>query len=275
MMDGVDLSWKLAHVLLGLAKDKKALLETYEVERRDNALNLIDMDKRWYNARYRKGGQEEGNGDSEPKMTVKWNELQIEIMSFITGTGVEYEAETAVTDKRRNEGRGSAVEVEGYSFGVLREGRRLADGARLVRFVNGNNVDLQKECGFDGSYTVVVFATRDLLDKDSKDWSLVEELCMLVQGFGGRMVKLVVVQPRPHLSFEWADLPEALKELPDTSLLSGSEQVYKKYGVSQEEGVVVVVRPDQCVGSIAEFQAGASGIDKVKAYLNRLVNVNP
>lgn len=46
MMGSYDLAWELAYVLNGLSADPQSFMDTFEVDRRENALNLIDMDKR-------------------------------------------------------------------------------------------------------------------------------------------------------------------------------------------------------------------------------------
>ena len=45
MQDGFNISWKLGHVLSGLAPE--SLLRTYSQERQPVAQNLIDFDKEW------------------------------------------------------------------------------------------------------------------------------------------------------------------------------------------------------------------------------------
>jgi len=57
MMGSYDLAWELVHVLNGLSADLQSFMDTFEVDRRKNALNLIDMDKRWYQGPIRQKGQ--------------------------------------------------------------------------------------------------------------------------------------------------------------------------------------------------------------------------
>ena len=205
MMDAYDLTWKLAHVLLGLTPSPEELLETYELDRRDNALNLIDMDKRCYNARY--GKYKEQLRQKEDWISPKTDEIKLEMASFITGTGVEYEAGTFSVDLRRNEGTGKAGEVDGYSMGVLREGRRLADDSTFTRFVDGLPVDLQEQCVSNGAYKVIVFATKDLLKEGGQVQRTLEQICKISKIFPDKMVELMVIHPLDYLSFEWSDLP--------------------------------------------------------------------
>ena len=269
LMDAYDLTWKLAHDLMGLAPNPRPLLETYEIDRRDNELNLISIDKRWYAARYSK--YQDQLKDTAEWISPKWDEIKLEMASFITGTAVEYNADTFGVDKRRQEGTGKAGEVDGYSMGVLREGRRLADDAILKRFVDGIPVDLQAQCASNGTYKIIAYATNDLLRTDGQDQQALLEVCKIVQTAPDKMVQLVVVHPLEHFSFEWSDLPAVLKDQVHNYLFSGAQSVYKKYGVDVEQGLIAVVRPDQYIGSIADLAVGAEGTQKVEQYLQRML----
>src|SRR5438876_1213229 len=82
MLDSYDLAWKLIYSLHGLAKDPASLLNTYEIDRQENARTLIDLDKRWYTARF---ANALASGKSETQVKA---ELQREMVGFVSGSAV-------------------------------------------------------------------------------------------------------------------------------------------------------------------------------------------
>lgn len=67
----------------------------------------------------------------------------------------------------------------------------------------------------------------------------------------------------------WSDLPPALKKHSEMSFYSGYalDDVYGVYGVDENEGAVVVVRPDGYVGVVAAL----GDVQAVEGYLGNVV----
>lgn len=84
MMDAYNLSWKLAHALLGLAADPNALLATYESERLDIARQLIEFDTKFSSMFSGKIGEEHGLTHEEFVHVFRTGG------GFTSGCGIEY-----------------------------------------------------------------------------------------------------------------------------------------------------------------------------------------
>ena len=265
MMDAFDLSWKLAHTLFGLTDNGTQLLETYASERRGHALNLIDMDKRWYKSRYGKS-QAGGLGTEAHQMAIR-----AEVLKFVSGTAIEYEAGTMLVDERVTSD--DADSVARYSAGTLREGRRIED-AIVQRYADGRRVHLHDEIESDGRYGVVVWTSKDLLEKKGTSQKVLRGLFEVVlrQLLAG-LVKVFILHNLEHLSFEWSDLPECLKIQAETRLYRADNEIYRQFGIDSQQGGVCIVRPDVYVGTIADLTDDTGGLQKVEAYLKRCLSM--
>ena len=261
MMDAFDLSWKLAHTIFGLTNDGTRLLETYASERRDHALNLIDIDKRWYNGRY---GKDKLMGKARD---VQKDELRAEVTNFVAGVGIEYEAGSMIVDQRVTSDDPDAMVR--YNTGALREGRRLED-AVVKRFADGNPVHLHDQMEINGRYSVVVWTGKDLLEKDGVCQKgltvLIEELLpQLPPG----LVKVFIMTSLDYMSFEWTDVPRSWKAVAEMRLYHTDDETYCKFGVDLERGSMCVLRPDMYIGTIAGLAETPEGLQKVTTYLKR------
>lgn len=84
MMDAYNLSWKLAHVVQGLAANPTDLLQTYEDERLDIARQLIEFDTKFSKMFSGKmGASEELTPDEFVDVFRKGG-------GFTSGCGIEY-----------------------------------------------------------------------------------------------------------------------------------------------------------------------------------------
>lgn len=256
MMDSFNLSWKLAHVMFGLTGDGTKLLDTYEEERGENAKNLVNMDKWWYERSYEAGVQNISRG-----------EVRAQMLDFVAGVGTEYQAKTMVTDTRVT--GDDAKSILRYSAGAWREGRRM-ETTVVKRFADGNNLHLHDEIGADSRYSVVVWTGKDLLKPDSASRLVLEALCKeTLPSLPDGLVKVFIVHSLEHHSFEWTDLPGSVKDISEMRLYRAEEAQYEKYGVDIQNGRICVVRPDMHIGTITEVTEGPDGLEKVTSYLRR------
>jgi phenol 2-monooxygenase len=255
MMDSYDLAWKLMYSLNGLTPDSRSLLDSYEVDRRDNALNLIDFDKRWYEHTY-----SNPNGAPSTFMVKEMGE-------FFSGCGNEYK-ESWLVD-RNHQGRPSPVTGSDYWAGVLREGRRLFDVA-VFRFADGCPYHIQDDFPSDGRFRILVLASTDLLDTSGRSEMTLTHLCTkVVPRFLPGLVELVILQPLDRHSFQWTDIAPCVKETAEMRFHHGPETAYAAYGIDSAVGALVVVRPDGIVGIIANLEDTA----RVDQYLRRVLKV--
>jgi phenol 2-monooxygenase (NADPH) len=146
MHDAFNLSWKLNFAIRGLAK-RDALLETFELERRKIAIDLITFD--FEHAKAFGAGDDKALADNFAKN-----------VGFISGAGVSYDA--------------NVLNQPDYYFPppTTTDGpRRLAGGrlspgalllpARVTRYIDHNPVDIQLDIPMLGQFRVF-FLTADV-----------------------------------------------------------------------------------------------------------------
>ena len=253
--DALDLSWKLAYVINGLAADSLALLDTFAKDRLENANNLISMDKAWYKSRYTK----HDGTIIQPNQA----DLMKDMLAFICGMGIQY-AESYITEPTVV--KGGPVISQAYWDNVLRCGRRFPD-AVVTRYASGCHWHLQNEVVIDGRCRVVLFTSTDLMNKDGKSASAITGLCeSLLPTFPDGMVEGVLLAPLPHTDFAWTDIPECAKKALEMQIYCSAD-AYETYGIDPEKGAIVVVRPDQFVGAIVHLDE----MEKADAYLKRIL----
>jgi phenol 2-monooxygenase len=257
MMDSYDLSWKLMYSLNELAVDPIKLLDTYEIDRRENAQNLIDFDKGWYTKLYK------GSASRKDDATF----ITIEMGAFISGCGIEYEEGYLV--ERFPNSQISPVMSEDYWSGILREDRRLFD-IRTFRFADGCRRHIHDDFPSDGRFRIMALVSTDLLDSAGRSATALTTLCSkIVPSFLPGFVELVIPHPLDGHSFEWTDVPECVKQTAEMRVHNAGEAGYAAYGVDATKGALVVVRPDGVVGTIAHLE----DTQRVENYLRRILKV--
>ena len=255
MMDAYDLAWKLVYAIHGLTPDPQALLETFSYDRRENALNLIDLDKRWYNMRL---------ASLETVVKNFADYAQAEMRSFISGVGIEYDAGFLVDEKSGSLPDGPINSTD-FVSGVLREGRRFADVV-VTRFVDGVPRHTQDEFPSNGRFRVLVLASMDLLDPSGVSAKTLTTVCeKILPSFTSGVLEVVVLHPLELHSFEWTDVPASVKSVAEMQFHCADATAYAAYGVDQARGGTAVIRPDGYVGTIGHLD----DLGKVEGYLKR------
>ena len=102
-----------------------------------------------------------------------------------------------------------------------------------------------------GRYYLTVFTSTDLLDKSGSSQSALQSAIETIGKFPEGTINLVVIHPLTT-RFEWTDLPVGVKKLAEMRVygMARKEHAYDVLGVSKEEGVMAVVRPDGYVGML-------------------------
>lgn len=103
-----------------------------------------------------------------------------------------------------------------------------------------------------GRYYLTVFTSTDLLDQSGSSQSALQSAIETISKFPQGTINLVVIHPLTT-RFEWIDLPAGVKTLAEMKLygMARKEDAYDILGVSKDEGVMAVVRPDGYVGMLA------------------------
>jgi phenol 2-monooxygenase len=118
---------------------------------------------------------------------------------------------------------------------------------------------------------MIVFASNDLLDKSGVSQPSLQSCSEIIQQFPEGTIDLVFLHSL-KTRFEWTDIPPSVKQLAEmrTYGLSRKEDVYEVYGVSKDEGLIAVVRPDGYVGMLAVL----SSTEEVEEYLRSCLVCN-
>lgn len=242
--DAYYLSWRLAHVLLGLTPDPTKLLETYESERRAWAHRVVTSDKRW---------NQEG---------MPFEVMQAEMAGQVTGTGIEEKTSWVISEKNE----AVAWQDKDLSTGILRTGRRFFN-TKVLRFADGCSAyDIHNDLPSDGKYRILMLASNDFPYGVSR--RAVEGVCELARVYPG-LVEEVILQPHPDETFEWPELPPIVKEQAEMRLHVASKEVYDTYGVDPERGAIAVVRPDGIIAITTSLESVAD----IEEMLQRLLVV--
>lgn len=106
-----------------------------------------------------------------------------------------------------------------------------------------------------GRYRILVFTTSDLVESHGVSSRVLTEICHdILPTFPQGTVELVVLHPFLERVFEWTDIPSCVKETAEMRLHGPSSgDLYGVYGVDQEKGAIVVVRPDGYVGMVCSL----------------------
>ncbi|KAL1970194.1 hypothetical protein VTN77DRAFT_5354 [Rasamsonia byssochlamydoides] len=264
MMDSYNLAWKLAYSINGLTVDSAvpgkpdAVVDTYHTERHTIAQELISFDKAFSSMFSGKIGAAEGLS----------HEQFLEVFStgngFTSGCGIEYPENLTVQKTFENDDQNPIVGTD-FLSGTLRPGRRLLN-VKVKRHADGCPRDLQDDFPSTGRFRVLCLTSSDLLDpQGTSAQTLTTISSSLLPRFPPSLIEQVVVHPRLERSFEWKDLPVAVKQHSEMRFYSGYEidDVYGIYGVDSAKGGLAVVRPDGYVGVTARLD----DLGRVERYL--------
>jgi phenol 2-monooxygenase len=106
-----------------------------------------------------------------------------------------------------------------------------------------------------GRFRILVFGTLDLLNPNGISSQALLTICNdIIPNFPQDTVELVVLHPFLERVFEWDDIPSCVKDVAEMKFHGPvHEQLYGIYGVDQDKGAIVVVRPDGYVGIISSL----------------------
>ncbi|MCJ1399866.1 hypothetical protein MMC11_003069 [Xylographa trunciseda] len=285
MMDSYNLSWKLAYHLNDLvAKSSHGggasidLLNSYELERRDIARELIEFDTKFSSM----FSGSIGKDDEEECLT---HEQFVEVFStgngFTSGCGIEYPESDLIWKEPRTEEN----PIQGTDFlgGNLRPGRRLLS-VRVIRHADGNPRELQDDFSSNGRFKILVLASTDLKQRDGRSAKALQAVGRMIKQFPPGIIELVVLHALEDTrSMSWKDLPPEIKQYAEMRFHSAwpgeaptgktqtrqqmyqAENGYGIYGVSRDQGAACVVRPDGYVAMTTSLDS----IEVIERYLHR------
>lgn len=234
------------------------ILKTYDEERGLTTKQLIAFDKAL--------SEESPMGGANFSVQGTYQGLQ-DNLPFSSTTAIEYEAGLLVAKKG-----GWVVSKQHLAPGIP-VGRRL-HSQTVERHANGEPVDFGKSFPSDGRYRIVVFAGNVSQPEQLRRVQHLSQVLELPEAFlqrlGERAItpqdvfKILVVHSASRDDVEIADLPSFLFKNGDPfsqvfvdnnqSRTWALGEAYSRYGIREDRGCLVLVRPDRHVMYIGELE---------------------
>ncbi|KAL7911025.1 putative phenol monooxygenase [Trichoderma velutinum] len=248
MMDSYNLAWKLVHTIHGLSpvNTGHSVLSTYDFERVEVAKMLIKFDTQFSSMFSGKiNSNERDNGLTHEQFLKVFSDGS----GFTSGCGIKYPPSLLVA--AASPGVAYPITSDDFAGGALQPGRRLLD-SYVRRFADSNLRHLQDDFPSTGRFRVLVFNTPDLLDTIGTSSQALIRICKdILPAFPSGTVELVVPHPLLDRQFEWTDIPDCVKEHAEMRFHGPADgKLYATYGVNEDIGAAVVVRPDGYVGTV-------------------------
>ncbi|USW57041.1 Putative FAD-binding domain, phenol hydroxylase dimerization domain, Thioredoxin-like superfamily [Septoria linicola] len=293
-LDAQNLAWKIHHVEQGFAD--RSILKSYESERKFVAENLLNFDasyaklfsQRVPSASERASAAKSSNGGEENPFVQKFKES----CEFTSGYGVAYLEN--VFNWSESHAAQSPVFLSNKTGGTkLRTGRILTP-ATVTRVVDANVVHLEQEIPLNGSYRLYLFGGKPTRTKKAiEDFAAgLRKKGSFYDAYKRSDIDTVDYHERhnPHSWFYTFNvifnaprseieirelLPEVLArytdhvyadDIWDQMVPDAKASAHAKVGLSDEEGGIVVVRPDGYVGCVVKLEEGSGTIDALNAY---------
>ncbi|KAF2094900.1 hypothetical protein NA57DRAFT_45983 [Rhizodiscina lignyota] len=296
-LDAQNFAWKIHHVESGFAS--RNILSTYETERKLIADNLLNFDAKYaklFSARLPSAGEVAGAHKDEPAEENEFVKTFKASCEFTSGYGVAYDPN--IFNWSADHSARSPLFLTYPENTKLRTGRILIP-ATVTRIVDANVVHLEQEIPLNGSFRIYVFA-----GKPSTTHRAINDLA---RGLGSKRsffgaftredVDSVSYHERenPHSKFftvatvfnaprASVDISEALPpvlaryrdhvyadDIWDHRVPDSKAAAHAKMGLDQDEGGVVIVRPDGYVGCVVKLVEGSGTIDALNDYFGAFV----
>lgn len=299
-LDAQNLAWKIHHVESGFAD--RSILKSYESERKLIAENLLNFDAQYaklFSTRQPSAGEVgAASKDAEDDPNAAENNEFIKMFKssceFTSGYGVAYNPN--IFNWSPEHPAKSPLFLSLADKTTTQRPGRILSPATVTRVADANVVHLEQEIPLNGSYRLFLFGGKPSVTKKA-----IADLAAGLQKPGSFYksyelagVKDVSYHERhnPHSAFfSFAIVFNAKRPAVEIdSLLPGLlaryfDHVYAddiwdqrvpdakaaahaKMGLSEEEGGVVVVRPDGYVGCVVKLVEGSGTADALNAYFD-------
>ena len=258
MMDSYNLTWKLALVLQG--KLQPEILDTYNIERKQIARELIEFDSKFAHLF---GLKEFLDGNTE------FYDVYKKAHGFTTGIGLHYGQNRLVS---------SSVNglINRASPNSLDSGKRFPP-FDATRHIDGTQVSILSEMPSFGRFHLFIFAgsalhssrfepcatylssASSVLHRYSPGTAQVwtpESIRNHTPVNEKRVIDLFLIHTGSHHTVKLAALPTPLPEWKYRIYADRQGNVHKDCGVSPEMGAMVLVRPDGVVAFITSLEGG-------------------
>ncbi|KAH6984493.1 FAD binding domain-containing protein [Ilyonectria sp. MPI-CAGE-AT-0026] len=271
MQDSYNLGWKLANVVKGVAD--RSILKTYESERKAIAHALINFDhkfSRLFSGRpARDIMDEEGISMEEFKNAFQKGNL------FASGIAVDYDKSAIVSKPDAPTNAADDVARSHPLATELNIGQRIPS-VKVLNQSDARPWHLQELLRSNGTWRVILFP-GDVSQTAQKD--RMNSLCEAMSGpssflnrfrpTGSRydsVIEVLTVHAAKRADVDIFDFPDVLRPydevegwdynkvfVDDESYHEGHGQLYQNFGISRDEGCVVVLRPDQYISYVGKI----------------------
>jgi 2-polyprenyl-6-methoxyphenol hydroxylase-like FAD-dependent oxidoreductase len=291
--DAINFAWKMHLVESGFAG--RETLNTYEEERRYIAEKLLDFDNKYaalFSERQPSAAEvndaHHGGEDSENKFVQMFKAS----CEFTAGFGVAY-SPNIFNHSKDSSFQHPLVITDSEK---LRPGR-IMPPSNVTRVVDANVVHLENEIPFNGSFRLFIFAGTNQSPKKHQHKALSDLARGLAapNSFYSRFgyarkdrdihhemdnphsrffsLALIIAAKRPEI--EISELPELFHDYAgkvyaddrkDIRVIGAKAAAHAKVGLTEEEGAVVVVRPDGHVGVAVRLIEGNGTTEALEGY---------
>ncbi|KAF2208961.1 hypothetical protein CERZMDRAFT_48230 [Cercospora zeae-maydis SCOH1-5] len=282
MQDSFNLGWKIASVVKGTAT--RAILKTYQSERRRIAQDLIDFDHKF--SRLFSGRPAKDVMDAEGISMEEFKEAFVKGNMFASGIAVDYGASTIVAKEGTTTLQGDGTDVSVSHEFRVKSHQTLAPGIEVgkrmpsVKVLNQSDArpwHFQELLPSNGRWRVVVF-TGDISKPDQKaklenvGAAIDDKTASFLHRFtppGSRsdaVFEILAVHSAPRATTTIFDFPEVFRPyeevdgwdyskiyVDDESYHEGHGKIYETFQISPD-GVIVVLRPDQYVSYVGPLE---------------------
>jgi len=294
MQDTYNLGFKLALVCKGLAKQD--ILQTYQLERKKVAHDLINFDHKFSrlfsgkpmipNAEKLEGSKDAGGVDLD-----EFHQVYVQGAKFASGTISDYQDSIMV--KKTGAKPRSGEEADG-DFNPLANnvpvGRRLFSDL-VLGHIDYKMVHLADKMPSDGRFRVLIFpgdvhqykANWNTLNKfndvlEAKD-SFIKRYTP-VNAFPSSVIEILTIHASLRFDIEFHDFPQFTRSTDFKGrtdywrIFCGAGKaydgtdidIYKTFGIDKQAGAILVVRPDSHVAQVVEYSL--DGLKQVDEYFS-------
>ena len=291
-LDAMNLAWKIHHVEAGFAD--RSILSSYETERKLVAETLLDFDAKYAAlfSRRQPSASEIGAASQDTEYGGQDNEFITAFKSsceFTSGYGIAYDPNVFNWSPSHR-----AQSPLFHPLGTKLRTGRIMHPANVTRVADANIVQLEQEVPVNGSWRVFLFAGRPSTTRRAVAdlaANLTKRRSFYVR-FERRDIARVSHHERhnPHSymftictifaasrsTIEIADLLPAVlaryrdhvyaDDVWDPRVPDASAAAHAKMGIDQEQGGVVMVRPDGYVGCVVRLVEGSGTVDALNDY---------
>ena len=297
-LDAQNLAWKIHHVESGFAD--RSILKSYESERRLIAESLLNFDSSYAKLfSQRQPSPSEVNSASKHADKQEHEDNEFVRMfkascEFTSGYGVAYGANTLNwSDEHPAQHHLFLSEKKGQT--KQRSGRILTP-ATVTRVSDANPVHLEQEIPLNGSFRIYIFAGKytttrnaisdfayNLQKKSSFFGSYLRpdidqvsfherhnphsEFFTFATIFNANRPDVEIREMLPELLVRYWDHVYA-DDIWDKRAPNAKAAAHAKMGFSEDEGGVVVVRPDGYVGCVVKLVRGSGTVDALNSFFS-------